>query len=97
MKVKAVESTRGKLVIFWCAGCGLFHEAPREKWNENVDEPSIGGEIHYPNEDKPTCISSVYRGVVSWDVLSKHRLAGKALPMQHEETWKSGAWSEVKP
>jgi hypothetical protein len=90
MKVKVIDIPgRLKHVVFWCAGCGSFHGAPVDKWNGNdQEEPSIGGEMIFPTLDNPRCICSVYRGVVSWDRKSQHRLAGKSLPLQHEEAWR---------
>jgi hypothetical protein len=91
LKVREVEHpTLGKQVQFWCAGCGQFHEAPRENWNGDLERPNIkpstGPSYHTFNEGKCSCF--VQAGVLYWSHDSQHRLAGKSQPLQNEEAWR---------
>ena len=45
------------------------------------------------------CSVTMEEGKLFWASSCTHRLAGKSLPMQHEEAWRDGGndWATVKP
>ena len=105
MKVKTFKKQDVEHVTFWCAGCGQFHVLEAKFWNGDKDVPTIQPSCLNTSGDVSSffifgeCSVAVQNGTVHWSKLSTHRLAGKSLPMQHEEAWRDGGhnWSEVKP
>jgi hypothetical protein len=85
LKVREVEHpTLGKQVQFWCAGCGQFHEAPRENWNGDQEKPTLSEHVITGQ----TCRVLMSAGVLHYDYECTHRLKGKSQPMQTEESWR---------
>jgi hypothetical protein len=95
MKVKITEHPKhGKMVAFWCQGCGCFHSTLASKWNgDKDDKPSIefrfdGNAPNMAPQGGLKCYPDVKDGVVTWSKDSTHRMAGQSAELQHEEAWR---------
>jgi hypothetical protein len=102
MKCKEVidPMTKAKRVIFWCAGCGQFHDVPAESWNGDADSPTIepaSGPVYFTfNPGERQCDCYVHQGKVYFSHGSAHRMAGQESFRQHEESWREGSSWDAK-
>lgn len=81
-QVETILPKSKQMVVVWCAGCGKFHGFLDEFFTGDADHPSTTQPIK-----EEGCVFTLRDGLMAWDASSTHRLAGKELPLPHEETW----------